>query len=168
MPEPLPSLHGLEDESVLTRFALAGYDCLVVPLCTTNGTKDVDAGTLQVLGKSYSVLVRLRTLNGHDPIEQLTPRELEIATLIAGGCCDKEVARRLGISCHTVGAHIARCFAKLGLHKRTELAACVAARLGNSLSQPRMEWKATSAGEASVSTCTKWAEPALRSRTGSK
>ena len=42
----------------------------------------------------------------------------------------KEVARRLRISFHTVRVHLARTYAKLGLHKQTELAARMGARFG--------------------------------------
>ena len=63
---------------------------------------------------------------GPDPVERLTPRELEIALLIASGYCSKVIARRLGISAHTVRAHIERVFAKLDVHKRAELIARMA------------------------------------------
>ncbi|HEX8468621.1 MAG TPA: LuxR C-terminal-related transcriptional regulator, partial [Allosphingosinicella sp.] len=65
-----------------------------------------------------------------DPLELLTSRELEIALLIAAGQEAKAIARRLRISFHTVRVHTGRIYAKLGLHKQTELAARVAARFG--------------------------------------
>lgn len=54
-------------------------------------------------------------------IDCLTCRELQIATLIADGKCDKEIARQLGISSYTVREHLRRIFAKLKVCKRTAL-----------------------------------------------
>jgi DNA-binding CsgD family transcriptional regulator len=63
-----------------------------------------------------------------DVLDHLSPRELEIAYHIAAGRDCKVVARHLKISFHTVRVHLGRIYAKLGLHKQTELAALVAAR----------------------------------------
>ncbi len=51
--------------------------------------------------------------------ECLTCRELQVATLIADGKCDKEIARQLGISSYTVREHLRRIFAKLKVCKRS-------------------------------------------------
>ena len=59
--------------------------------------------------------------------ERLTPREAEIAGLVAAGSTDRTIATRLGISTWTVGAHIRRIFAKLGVSSR----AAMVARLTN-------------------------------------
>lgn len=50
----------------------------------------------------------------------LTPREAEILTLIAEGMSNKVIARRLGISAHTVKYHLEAVFAKLGVNSRAE------------------------------------------------
>jgi DNA-binding NarL/FixJ family response regulator len=44
----------------------------------------------------------------------LTPREVEVLAAIADGCSNKEVARRLAISPHTVKFHVESLFRKLG------------------------------------------------------
>lgn len=59
----------------------------------------------------------------------LTPREREIATLVADGLPTKEVAERLFLSARTVSNHLQNIYAKLGISKRTELAAALG-RLG--------------------------------------
>jgi DNA-binding NarL/FixJ family response regulator len=59
----------------------------------------------------------------------LTARELEVLQLLAEGAANKEIARRLGISAHTVKFHLAAIFAKLGAASRTE-ALVAAARRG--------------------------------------
>lgn len=50
----------------------------------------------------------------------LSPREVEILTLIGDGLSNKEVARRLGISGHTVKFHIESLFRKLAAGSRAE------------------------------------------------
>lgn len=53
----------------------------------------------------------------------LTPRETEILTLIGQGFSNKAVARRLGISVHTVKFHIEALFGKLDASSRAEAVA---------------------------------------------
>lgn len=52
----------------------------------------------------------------------LTPRQLEIAHLVASGRTNREVAATLGISEHTVNTHLRVAFARLGVTRRTALA----------------------------------------------
>ena len=61
--------------------------------------------------------------------EPLTPRELEILGLLAGGDSNKTIAARLSISVHTVKFHISSILAKLGVGSRTE-AVALGLRLG--------------------------------------
>jgi DNA-binding CsgD family transcriptional regulator len=53
----------------------------------------------------------------------LTPRELEILGCLGDGQSNKAVARRLGISQHTVKFHLEAVFAKLGVNSRAEAVA---------------------------------------------
>ena len=53
-------------------------------------------------------------------VDELTPRELEVLTLIAEGRCNKEIARELCISEKTVKNHINNIFSKLHLYDRTQ------------------------------------------------
>ena len=59
----------------------------------------------------------------------LTSREREVLALLAQGLANKAIAPRLGISEHTVKAHVASIFGKLGAGTRAE-AVVTAARLG--------------------------------------
>jgi DNA-binding CsgD family transcriptional regulator len=54
--------------------------------------------------------------------DELTPAEHRIAGLVAGGRTNKEVARELVVSIHTVEAALTRVYRKLGLRSRAELA----------------------------------------------
>ncbi len=53
---------------------------------------------------------------------ELTPREADVAALLADGLPDKQIARELDISLHTVRRHVERVLAKTGCHNRTEAA----------------------------------------------
>jgi DNA-binding CsgD family transcriptional regulator len=48
----------------------------------------------------------------------LTPRECEILELLASGQSNKEMARLLGISPHTIKTHVARLYGKLEVQRR--------------------------------------------------
>lgn len=52
----------------------------------------------------------------------LSPREREIAALVATGASNKEIARALAISAKTVTNLLTRVYAKTQLRSRTELA----------------------------------------------
>jgi two-component system, NarL family, nitrate/nitrite response regulator NarL len=54
------------------------------------------------------------------PVEALTPRELEVLHGLAAGLANKEIARRLEISDHTVKFHVNAILGKLGAQSRTE------------------------------------------------
>jgi DNA-binding NarL/FixJ family response regulator len=53
----------------------------------------------------------------------LTPREIEVLAALSDGLSNKAVARRLGISPHTVKFHIESLFKKLGAASRAEAVA---------------------------------------------
>ncbi len=62
-------------------------------------------------------------------LEELTPREHAVVEMLAGGLSNKEMAKLLGISQHTVKYHLASVFGKLGATSRTE-AVMIALRCG--------------------------------------
>lgn len=64
-----------------------------------------------------------------DRVVRLTPRELEVLSLLAEGLPNKLICRRLGISAGTVKIHVSRVLAELGVSSRLE-AVIVAQRLG--------------------------------------
>ena len=53
----------------------------------------------------------------------LTPREREVAVLLAEGLSNGEIARRLYISTKTASVHVSNILAKLGMASRAEVAA---------------------------------------------
>jgi len=56
-------------------------------------------------------------------VSALTPQERAVATLVAGGNTNKEVASELFLSVKTVQYHLTRVYAKFGIRSRSELAA---------------------------------------------
>jgi PAS domain S-box-containing protein len=60
----------------------------------------------------------------------LTPRELEVLRLIAGGANTRVIAARLGVSPATVRNHVQSLLGKLGVHSRLEAVAYVVRHRG--------------------------------------
>jgi DNA-binding NarL/FixJ family response regulator len=56
-------------------------------------------------------------------LERLTPRELEVLTLLADGYGQREIGERLVISSNTVGTHIQHILDKLRVHSRAQAVA---------------------------------------------
>ncbi len=76
-----------------------------------------------------AVLFPARDSSSAQPVEALTPRELQVLRLIAEGQSNKTIARELGISEHTVKFHVNAILGKLNAQSRTE-AVVTATRLG--------------------------------------
>ena len=66
----------------------------------------------------------------------LTPRQLEIAMLIAEGMTNKQIARKLLITVRAVEAHVERTFVRLGYVSRSQVAAWVARRYPTGVPAP--------------------------------
>lgn len=68
---------------------------------------------------------RLRTVRPFENpgLVALSPRQMEVARLVAGGDTNRSIAQRLHISEHTVEHHLSTIFARLGLRSRSALAA---------------------------------------------
>jgi DNA-binding CsgD family transcriptional regulator len=60
------------------------------------------------------------------PVEQVTAREREVATLIAQGLTNRQIAQRLVIAERTVDKHVGNMLAKLGFASRAQIAAWAA------------------------------------------
>lgn len=48
----------------------------------------------------------------------LTPREVEVLTLLGSGATNREIAARLGIAAKTVGNHVEHVYTKIGVSTR--------------------------------------------------
>ncbi|MEC4812061.1 MAG: response regulator transcription factor [Scytonema sp. PMC 1069.18] len=65
----------------------------------------------------------------NNPVQLLTPREVEVLELLGSGLGNRAIAKQLQISEHTVKFHTSSIFQKLGVSKRTE-AVTAGIRLG--------------------------------------
>ena len=54
--------------------------------------------------------------------DRLTPREIEVAKLVAAGLKNREIAEQMGITAGTVKVHLMHVFEKTGLRDRSEIA----------------------------------------------
>jgi DNA-binding CsgD family transcriptional regulator len=99
-----------------SRRPLAAADAGTVPPVTTDAATPADGGE----ETARHAVSRLETL---------TEREQEVLTLLAEGCANKEIARRLVISERTARTHVSNILRKLQLSSRTQ-AALVAAEAG--------------------------------------
>ncbi|MFC5747830.1 helix-turn-helix transcriptional regulator [Actinomadura rugatobispora] len=61
----------------------------------------------------------------------LSPREYEIATLVAEGCTNQQVAEKLFLSVRTVETHLSRVFGKLGVSSRVGVVTVLNGRPGD-------------------------------------
>ena len=61
-------------------------------------------------------------------LDQLTPQEVQIALLLAGGSTTREAAAAMFLSPKTIEYHLRNIYRKLGIHSRPELAEAMARR----------------------------------------
>lgn len=85
------------------------------------------------LARALMRRVRGSATSRREPPLCLTPREREVLGLLAQGCSNKQIARRLTLSEHGVKRHVTNLLAKLNAPNRT-LAVAVALRQGLILS----------------------------------
>ena len=52
---------------------------------------------------------------------RLSPRQVQILSLIIEGCSDKEIAQRLGVSARTVDSHLQRLYERHDVHSRAAI-----------------------------------------------
>lgn len=79
------------------RFNVNGYNCLIMKKASTQELDELNLGII------------------------LSARELQIATLVALGCPNKQVADKLHISEWTVATYLRRIYAKLGVDTRAAM-----------------------------------------------
>jgi DNA-binding NarL/FixJ family response regulator len=100
----------------------------VEPLQLINAVRTVAGGDALLEPSATRRLIEAYTSGAADerasavPLpEELTPREIELLTLIAGGSTNAEIAERLVISPLTVKSHVSRILTKMSARDRTQL-----------------------------------------------
>ena len=87
---------------------------------------------LRVVGEDEPnrIIDRPAALNGNAIEKRLTPREAEIARLVAAGLSNKQIARKASIAEGTVKIHLHKAYRKLGIANRSTLAVMVSLGAG--------------------------------------
>lgn len=91
------STHQIKTYIELSRFKVQGQLCAIVKVEQSSSLIEIDLATL------------------------LTERELQVATLVASGRANKQIAKQLRISEWTVSSHLRRIFIKLGVDSRAAM-----------------------------------------------
>lgn len=131
--EALPSaraivLTSFDDDDALAAALDAGASAYL--LKSVRGAEITDVIRAVAVGRTLldDRTVTRRRAGHEDPTENLTPSELKVLDLIGDGLSNREIAERLGVAEKTVKNHITSLLAKMGLQRRTQVAAWVAAR----------------------------------------
>ncbi len=128
LPEGSQSIVLLSDDNqAVTRLRalpLNGWALLPVDISGTElhaAIQAVAQGLVVLPLATSQQLISTPLLSASDDItDPLTPREVEVLTLLGQGLPNKLIARQLLISEHTVKFHISSIFAKLGASSRTD------------------------------------------------
>jgi len=101
---------------------LNGQEC---SLLTFDAGPDELQAALDALeeGPAYIAPGIVRSLATSPPVSPLTPREVEVARLVADGLSNSEIAEQLVISPHTVRAHLQSIGSRLNVNSRGKMAA---------------------------------------------
>lgn len=123
------------DEDALFDAIMAGAAGYV--LKQIRGTDLVDAVRAVAAGQSLlspeaatQLMARLRRPKPKDPLAGLTPQEHRVLELIGEGLTNRQIGERMFLAEKTVKNYVSSVFAKLGMERRTQAAACAARLLG--------------------------------------
>lgn len=119
-------LTSFDDDSALSEALEAG--ALAYVLKTVRGAEITDVIKAVADGRvllDERTVTRRRADHG-DPTADLTPSERKVLNLIGDGMSNREIGEALGVAEKTVKNHITSLLAKMGLQRRTQVAAWVA------------------------------------------
>jgi DNA-binding CsgD family transcriptional regulator len=115
-----PSIPVPRDDRETERVAVALGEVVALLRAGAGGHVHSDGVLLDVIAGDVHVIVLERV--GSQQIE-LSPREQEIALMVARGRTNQAIASALEISVWTVSTHLRRIFAKLAVSSRAEMVA---------------------------------------------
>lgn len=121
-------LTSFDDDDALAEALEAGARAYL--LKTVRGAEITDVIKAVAAGRTLldERTVTRRRADHDDPTAELTPSERRVLELIGDGLPNREIGERLGVAEKTVKNHITAILAKLGLQRRTQVAAWVASR----------------------------------------
>lgn len=110
--ERLRRLRRTRDARIQLEAARDGFDRLGARLWSQRATTEL---------RATGATRRTGAAGGVGGVASLTPQELEVAQLAAGGLSNRDIGTRLYVSPRTVSAHLYRIFPKLGITSRAAL-----------------------------------------------
>lgn len=119
-------LTSFDDDDALAEAQTAGAKAYLLKSVRgaeiTDNIKAVAAGRVLLDER----MVSRRRADHEDPTADLTPSERRVLELIGDGLSNREIGERLGVAEKTVKNHITSLLSKMGLQRRTQVAAWVA------------------------------------------
>ncbi len=119
-------LTSFDDDDALAEALDAGARAYL--LKTVRGAEIADVIKAVAAGRTLldERTVTRRRADHDDPTADLTPSERKVLDLIGDGLSNREIGEKLGVAEKTVKNHITALLAKMGLQRRTQVAAWVA------------------------------------------
>lgn len=119
-------LTSFDDDDALAESLAAGARAYL--LKTVRGAEIADVVKAVAGGRTLldERTITRRRADHDDPTADLTPSERKVLDLIADGLSNREIGERLGVAEKTVKNHITSLLSKMGLQRRTQVAAWVA------------------------------------------
>ncbi|WP_317110549.1 response regulator transcription factor [Chroococcidiopsis sp. SAG 2025] len=135
---PIAILTDTEDRDRLPELLRSGVKAILPRSASAEeilqAVEAVATGLVVLHADAIDILLTLlpiseRVVEATTPLQALTSREIEVLGMLAEGLGNKAIAKRLGISEHTVKFHVSSIFSKLNASSRTE-AVTLGARQG--------------------------------------
>ncbi|MGL5877820.1 MAG: response regulator transcription factor [Xenococcaceae cyanobacterium] len=135
---PIAILTDTEDRDRLPELLRSGVKAILPRSASAEeilqAVEAVATGLVVLHADAIDILLTLlpiseRVVEATPPLQALTSREIEVLGMLAEGLGNKAIAKRLGISEHTVKFHVSSIFSKLNASSRTE-AVTLGARQG--------------------------------------
>lgn len=117
----------LDDEALAESLAAQAKAYLVKSVRGAEITDNIRAVAEGRILLDEKVVDRHR-IDNNEPTANLTPSERRVLNLIGDGLSNREIGERLGVAEKTVKNHITSLLSKMGLQRRTQAAAWVAAQ----------------------------------------
>ncbi|WP_081906771.1 helix-turn-helix transcriptional regulator [Kitasatospora arboriphila] len=120
------------DTASAMHLPLADGEALIGMFDQVRSWDDTDELAVRILARQLRT--RTVTITGSvdrcvvDPLEHLTPRQVEVAELVSDGLSNAEIARELSLSELSVKKYISRIFGVTGHRNRSELATAILRR----------------------------------------
>ncbi|AOZ73483.1 DNA-binding response regulator [Boudabousia tangfeifanii] len=130
-------LTSFDDDTAVSEALQVGAKAFVLKSVRGNEIAEVvrQVADGQVLLDDRTITARKN--DADDPTASLTPSERKVLVLIGDGLSNREIGEKLGVAEKTVKNHITSLLAKMGLQRRTQVAAWVAGQRAASWRTPR-------------------------------